>query len=58
VLKELHNFCLTPGIVRVNGTRRMTWVGGEPQMRYARDSHGTLICVSQRQCPGGRPKYM
>jgi len=42
VLKELHNSCGSSGIVRVNDSRRMTWVGDEPQMRYARYACRTL----------------
>lgn len=47
VLREPHNFCCSSGVVRVNNTRRMAWVGDEPQMRYARDACGTLICIYQ-----------
>jgi hypothetical protein len=55
--EELHNFYLSPGIIRQIKSRRMRWAGHAASMGEERKLYTVLVGKPQGKRPLGRPRH-
>jgi hypothetical protein len=54
--EELHNLCISPTIIRVMKSRRMTFIGYVARMGEMRNSYDILVGKPEWKRPLGRPR--